>query len=82
MKVPVIRQLVENTTSEQLTASLELLEAFCEFRGVSEHEIDVAGELITNICGALEVQESIANGIEQREALNNFSKKVLGSIDR
>lgn len=82
MKVPIIRQLVENTSKAQLEATLVVLEAFCEFRGVSEIEMDTAGELITNICGALEVQESVNSGMEQREALNAFSKKVLGSIDR
>ncbi|MGE6218202.1 DUF6952 family protein [Nubsella zeaxanthinifaciens] len=82
MKVPVIRQFFENSTPEQLNATLEVLEAFCEFRGVSEAEIDVAGEMITNICGALEVHESVKSGAEPREALNAFSQKVMGSIDR
>ncbi|WP_293302203.1 hypothetical protein [Pedobacter sp. UBA4863] len=82
MKVPVIRQFFENATPEQLNTTLEVLEAFCEFRGVSEGEIDVAGEMITNICGALEVHESVKNGSEPREALNTFSQKVMGSIDR
>ena len=82
MKVPIIRQLVENTSVAQLETTLGVLEAFCEFRGVNETELDTAGELITNICGALEVHESIKSGMEQRDALNAFSKKVLGSIDR
>lgn len=82
MKVPVIRQFFENATPEQLNATLEVLEAFCEFRGVSEAEVDVAGEMITNICGALEVHSSVQSGLEPREALNAFSAKVMGSIDR
>ncbi|RZJ79541.1 MAG: hypothetical protein EOO47_10500 [Flavobacterium sp.] len=82
MKIPVIRQFFENATTEQLNATLEVLEAFCEFRGVNEAEVDVAGEMITNICGALEVHESVKNGMADREALNAFSQKVMGSIDR
>jgi len=82
MKIPVIRQFFENATPEQLNATLEVLEAFCEFRGVNEAEVDVAGEMITNICGALEVHESVKNGMADREALNAFSQKVMGSIDR
>lgn len=82
MKVPVIRQFFENSTPEQLNATLEVLEAFCEFRGVNEAEVDVAGEMITNICGALEVHASVQSGLEPREALNAFSQKVMGSIDR
>jgi hypothetical protein len=82
MKIPVIRQFVQNTTKEDLEATLNVLEAFCEFRGVSEHEVDVAGELITNICGALEVHASIAGGALEKDALNAFGQKVMGSIDR
>jgi hypothetical protein len=82
MKIPVIRQLFQNSTSEQLEATLEVLEAFCEFRGVSENEIDVAGEMITNICGALEVHAKVNGGMLEKDALNAFGQRVMGSIDR
>ncbi|WP_316807493.1 DUF6952 family protein [Pedobacter agri] len=82
MKIPVIRQLFQNTTPEQLETTLEVLEAFCEFRGVSEHEVDVAGEMITNICGALEVHQMVSEGTAEKDALNAFGQKVMGSIDR
>jgi len=82
MKIPVIRQLFQNTTPAQLEATLEVLEAFCEFRGVSEHEVDVAGEMITNICGALEVHQMVNSGTVEKDALNAFGQKVMGSIDR
>lgn len=82
MKVPVIRQFVQNSTPEQLEATLEVLEAFCEFRGVNEEEINVAGELITNICGALEVHAMIEQGTAEKDALNGFAQRVMGSIDR
>lgn len=82
MKIPVIRQLFQNSTPDKLEAALEVLEAFCEFRGVNETEIDVAGEMITNICGALEVHQMVKDGIEERDALNAFGQKVMGSIDR
>jgi len=82
MKIPVIRQLFQNSTPEQLETTLEVLEAFCEFRGVSETEIDVAGEMITNICGALEVHSKVGEGVLEKDALNAFSQRVMGSIDR
>jgi hypothetical protein len=82
MKIPVIRQLFQNNTPEDLEATLNVLEAFCEFRGVSEQEMDVAGEMITNICGALEVHASVKSGVAERDALNTFGQKVMGSIDR
>ncbi|QCX54036.1 hypothetical protein [Elizabethkingia sp. JS20170427COW] len=82
MKLPIIRQLYQNTTPEQLEKTLEVLESFCEFRGASEEDINVAGELITNICGALEVHNEVANGKSEKDALNGFAQKVMGSIDR
>ncbi len=82
MKIPVIRQLFQNNTPEQLATTLEVLEAFCEFRGVSETEIDVAGEMITNICGALEVHAKVNDGVLEKDALNAFAQRVMGSIDR
>ena len=45
-------------------------------------DLNVAGELITNICGALEVHANVANGMAERDALNSFAQKVLGSIDK
>ncbi|MES2417691.1 MAG: hypothetical protein V4541_05855 [Bacteroidota bacterium] len=82
MKIPVIRQLFQNSSPAQLETTLEVLEAFSEFRGVSESEIDVAGELMTNICGALEVHAEVNAGAEEKDALNAFAQKVMGSIDR
>ena len=82
MKIPVIRQLFQSSSPEKLETALEVLEAFCEFRGVSETEIDVAGEMITNICGALEVHQMVADGAVEKDALNAFGQKVMGSIDR
>lgn len=82
MKIPVIRQLFQSSTPEDLEATLNVLEAFCEFRGVQEEDIDLAGELITNICGALEVHASVNAGASEKDALNAFGQKVMGSIDR
>ena len=82
MKIPVIRQFFQNSTPEQLEATLEVLEAFCEFRGVNDEEINVAGEMITNICGALEVHATVSNGVLEKDALNAFAQRVMGSIDR
>ena len=82
MKIPIIRQFYQNQTEENLEKTLEVLETFCEFRGPSEEDLNVAGELITNICGALEVHQNVKNGMTDRDALNAFSQKVLGSIDK
>ncbi len=82
MKLPVIRHLQKNHDQEKLENTLEVLESFCEHRTVNEQEMDVVGELISNICGALEVQKMIDDGMAERDAANNFMQKVLGSIDK
>ncbi|KPH14083.1 hypothetical protein [Chryseobacterium sp. ERMR1:04] len=82
MKLPVIRQFYQNQTPENLEKTLEVLESFSEFRGTSEEDLNVTGELITNICGALEVHANVQNGMSEKDALNSFAQKVLGSIDK
>ncbi|HAV03013.1 hypothetical protein MVI27_01595 [Chryseobacterium salipaludis] len=82
MKLPIIRQFYQNQSAENLEKTLEVLESFSEFRGTTEEDLNVTGELITNICGALEVHAKVAEGMAERDALNSFAQKVLGSIDR
>lgn len=82
MKVPIIRHLYQNNQVERLEATLEVLESLTEARGISEEEVNVIGEMITNICGALEVHSLTASGMRDSEAISTFSKKVMGSIDR
>lgn len=82
MKLPVIRHLQKNNDIQKLENTLGVLENFTEHRSVSEQEMDVIGELITNICGAIEVHKMIEDGMPERDAANNFVKKVLGSIDQ
>ena len=82
MKLPIIRQFYQTQSAENLEKTLEVLEAFTEFRGTTEEDLNVAGELITNIFGALEVHSSVNNGMTERDALNGFAQKVLGSIDK
>jgi len=81
MKLPIIRKLYQAAPPEKLQATVDVLEAFCEMN-VKDEELDVAGELITNLCGAIEVHELVKNGLRESDALNTFSQKVLGSIDR
>lgn len=82
MKLPVIRHLQKNNAVEKLENTVEVLESFTEHRSVKDEEMDVVGELITNLCGAIEVHKMIEDGVPERDAANNFVKKVLGSIDK
>ena len=82
MKLPVIRHLQKNNEAQKLESTLEVLESFSEHRSVTDEEMDVIGELISNICGALEVQKKIDEGMAERDAANSFMQQVLGSIDK
>lgn len=82
MKLPIIRHLQKNNDQASLENTLDVLESFTEHRSVTDQEMDVVGELITNICGAIEVHKMIDDGMPEKDAANNFVKKVLGSIDR
>ena len=75
MKLPVIRKLL-NCRPEDLSASLFVLDKTCEARGISEEELDMLGELISNVSGAIEVHFLIDEGMSESQALNTFMKRV------
>lgn len=82
MKIPNIRQFYKAHSKEDLEKTLEVLESFSEFRGIKEEELNVIGDMITDICGALEVHAQVENGMPEKDALNAFAQKVMGSIDK
>lgn len=82
MKLPVIRHLQKHNDAQKLENTVEVLECFTEHRSVNEQDMYVIGELITNLCGAIEVHKMIDEGVPEKDAANNFVKKVLGSIDK
>lgn len=85
MKLPIIKHLttfIEKNDEDYIIETLEVLENLTESDKISDEELDVIGELISNMYGALEVHKMIASGTSQKEALNSFMKRVLGSIDK
>ena len=79
MRLPLIKQLsnfIQENDQDYLTETLDVLEDLCEARGIKDEELDVIGELISNLEGALEVQKLIKEGMTQKEALNTFMKRV------
>jgi len=85
MKLPVIKHLttfIENNDEDYLVETIEVLEDLTEVSSLKDEELDVIGELISNMYGALEVNALIKNGTPKKEALNGFMKRVLGSIDQ
>ncbi len=82
MKLPVIRHIQRTATAEQINTAISVLENLSEAPSLKDPELDVIGELISNLCGALEVHQLIAEGMPEKDACNSFMKKVLGSIDQ
>lgn len=84
MKLPVIKhltQFIEDNDEDYLVETIETLENLSEAPSLKDGELDVIGELISNMYGALEVHKIIKTGTSKTEALNGFMSRVLGSID-
>ncbi len=85
MKLPVIKQLtqfIEENDQDYIVETLEVLENLTEVPSLKDEELDVIGELISNMYGALEVHKMVQEGKDKKTALNDFMKRVLGSIDK
>ena len=76
MKLPVIKhltQFVEANDEDYLIEAIEVLEYLTELPSLKEEELNVIGELLSNMYGALEVEKLIKAGTPQKEALNTFA---------
>lgn len=85
MKLPVIKHLttfIEENDQDYVLETIETLEALTEVPSLKDEELDVIGELISNMYGAIEVHKMMKEGTPKKEALNTFMKRVLGSIDQ
>ena len=82
MRLPIIKQLVASGEFDEdyLIEANDVLLAIAEARGIKDDELDVIGELVSNISGAIEVMNDIKGGTPQKEALNSFMKRVTGAI--
>jgi hypothetical protein len=85
MKLPVIKhltQFIEENDKDYIVEAIEVLENLTELESLKDEELDVIGELISNMYGALEVQKLVKEGRDKKTALNEFMQRVLGSIDK
>ncbi len=85
MKLPIIRALgdfIETHDEDFVLETIEVLEHLSQVESLKDSEMDVLGEILSNLYGAIEVNKDVIQGVERREALNNFMTRVLGSIDR
>ena len=85
MKLPIIKHLtsfIEENDQDYVLETIETLEALTEVPSLKDEELDVIGELISNMYGALEVDKMVKEGTPKKEALNTFMIRVLGAIDQ
>lgn len=83
MRLPLIKHIisfVEKNDEDWVIETTELLEHISEAPGIKDEEMEVLGELLSNLYGALEVTKEIKNGTDSKVALNDFMKRVMGSI--
>ena len=79
MRLPIIKHLtnfIEEYDQDYIEETLTVFEDLIDARGIKDEELDVIGELMSNMEGALEVQKLIKEGMTQKEALNAFMKRV------
>lgn len=84
MRLPVIKHLAEfaeERDQDFLEETIETLESIAEISSIKDEEMDVIGELLSNLYGAVEVDKMIRDGMPKKEALNAFMRRVVGSID-
>ena len=85
MKIPVIKHItefIEQKDADFIEETIVVLEHVSELETLKDEELDVIGELISNLYGALEVQKSMEEGMSKKDAMNGFMQRVLGSIDK
>lgn len=79
MRLPLIKHIsnfIDSNDQDYVEETLTVLEDLIDARGIKDDELDVIGELMSNMEGALEVQKLIKEGMTQKEALNSFMKRV------
>ncbi len=84
MKLPLIKQIhrfIQENDRDYVHEALEVLEDLSDAPTLNDDELNVLGELISNMHGALEVDNAVQTGTPVKEALNGFMQRVMGSIE-
>jgi hypothetical protein len=81
MKLPIIKQLTEfiDTNDEDyIIETIETLENLTEVSSLKDEELDVLGELISNMYGALEVHKMTKDGTPKKRSFKYIYEKSFG----
>ena len=84
MRLPIIKHTLEfirENDVDYIEECISVLEHLSESNNIKDQEIDVIGEILSNLYGAIEVNETIISGSNQKDALNKFMERVKGSIN-
>lgn len=85
MRLPIIKHVlsfIEENDEDWVNETIELLESMTEIPSLKDEEVEVMGELLSNLYGTLEVNKMIKEGMDKKEAMNAFMQRVMGSIDK
>ncbi len=85
MRLPIIKQVlgfIDANDEDWVQETIELLENITEIPTLKDEELEVIGELLSNLYGSLEVNKMIKDGTSKKDAMNSFMKRVTGSIDK
>jgi hypothetical protein len=85
MRLPIIKHVlsfIEENDEDWVNETIELLESMTEIPSLKDEEVEVMGELLSNLYGTLEVNKMIKEGMDRKEAMNAFMQRVMGSIDK
>ncbi len=85
MRLPIIKHVlsfIEANDEDWVKETIELLENMTEIASLKDEELEVMGELLSNLYGTLEVHQMVKDGMDKKEAMNAFMKRVTGSIDK
>ena len=85
MRLPLIKhivQFIKTKDEDYVYEVIKFLEDLTECESIKDDELNVIGEILSNSYGALEVKGSMNQGNSEKAAMNEFMKRVMGSIDR
>lgn len=83
MRLPIIKAIAsdDKILEGELKTTVRILEKISEARGIRDEELDVIGEIISNIEGAkIVIDDHRHYGTPLREALNKFMQRVINSV--
>ena len=84
MRLPLIKHIngfISSHDEDFVEEAISVLEHLSQSSHIKDPELEVIGELLSNLYGALEVRQMMRQGLSEKAALNGFMERVSGLID-